>query len=499
MIWTPVGEGGGVRLEVRSGPRAGSTIEVVRRPFVIGRDDSCDFVMRDQSASRRHAALETTSDGGVVLRDLGSTNGTFVGTERIQGPVPLSAGTTFRIGDTNFGVAMEPALAQTVTQIPGPPPPGAAPPPPPPGPPPPGAAPAGPPKDAPGRSTIQRLMLERAVRRSTILSAVAVVVAVILGVTLLVSRGSGAGGEKSVEAVVKDVTPSTTLIVSAGESGGGKGTGWALDAGNGLIVTNYHVAGSGTELSVGVQADEREARLEGAAPCEDLAVLKVKDASRLKTLPLGSQANVRQGQTVVAVGYPVNAAKTDNLIATRGVVSVVRTSVPAAGDTPNYPNMIQTDTAINPGNSGGPLVNLHSQLVGVNTRGFSTAGGRIIQGSNYAIGVDRVKEVTADLRQGRSWAWNGMAFDFPTPQGQVDLGLADAPGLVVARAFPGSPAAEAGFGERPALITAIDGKAVDGLGAYCDAVADARRGDEATFTVEWANEPDTTDVKVAFA
>ena len=89
-----------MRLEVRSGPRAGSTIEVVRRPFVIGRDDSCDFVMRDQSASRRHAALETTSDGGVVLRDLGSTNGTFVGTVRITQPTTITMGTQVRIGKT---------------------------------------------------------------------------------------------------------------------------------------------------------------------------------------------------------------------------------------------------------------------------------------------------------------------------------------------------------------------------------------------------------------
>jgi len=489
-----------MRLEIRSGPRSGSTVELLRRPFVIGRDESCDFVVRDESASRRHAVIEAASDGGALLRDLGSTNGTHMDGARIDAPVPLRAGVTFRIGNTDF------AVLEDATVPPPPPPPG-----PPPGPPPTLAAPpASPPPDSPapaapaapagpGRSTIQRLMLERAVRRSTVLSAVAVILAVILGVTLLTSRGSRGRKTKSVEQVVKEITPSTTLIMAKSDNGLAEGTGWALDAGQGQIATNYHVIGGGTELSVGVQGDERQARIVGAAPCEDLAVLKIDDTARLKTIRLGSQSNLHQGQTVVAIGYPVNAARTENLIATQGVVSVVRTSVPASGDTPDYPNMIQTDTAINPGNSGGPLANLQSELVGVNTRGFPTAGGRPIENSNYAIGVDRVKEVTGDLRKGRSWAFNGMGFEFLTPDEQSNVGLSSANGLVVAHAFPGTPAADAGFGARAALITAIDGKPVDGLGAYCDAVADARKGDEATFTVEWAGEPDTTDVRVPFA
>jgi S1-C subfamily serine protease len=143
-------------------------------------------------------------------------------------------------------------------------------------------------------------------------------------------------------------------------------------------------------------------------------VLRVADASGLRTLPLGSQGDLRQGQTVVAVGFPGNSSLSDALTSTVGVVSVVRSAYREPTlDVPNLPNVVQTDAALNPGNSGGPLMNLDGRLVGVNSAGRTlNASGRIIQGQSYAIGVDQVREVIGRLRLGQSQGWYGLGFRY---------------------------------------------------------------------------------------
>ena len=95
-------------------------------------------------------------------------------------------------------------------------------------------------------------------------------------------------------------------------------------------------------------------------------------------MPLGSQANLKAGDTVVAVGFPASASPTDHLVATVGAVSDPKTTydVAQAVDVPLLPNVIQTDAAINPGNSGGPLVDQDKQLVGMNTAVATSSYGR---------------------------------------------------------------------------------------------------------------------------
>jgi S1-C subfamily serine protease len=278
-----------------------------------------------------------------------------------------------------------------------------------------------------------------------------------------------------------------------------------LDAEQGLVVTNNHVTNGGTGWTVGVDDAQRPAELVGAAPCEDLALLQVDDTSELVTLPLGSQGDLRQGQTVVAVGFPGTASERANLVPTTGVVSVVSTRFDLAGvDVPQYPNVIQTDAVINPGNSGGPLVDTQGRLVGVNSAGITLLGGRAIQGQGYAIGVDRVKEIVPQLRRGRSIGFTGMGLVHVTDPGEfaADLasaGLPAAPGLVVQTVVPGSPAEEAGFGREPVLVTAVNGRPMDGsLPAYCAAIGGGESGTEATFTVAEPNRPGRRDVAVRF-
>ena len=237
----------------------------------------------------------------------------------------------------------------------------------------------------------------------------------------------------------------------------------------GLIVTNAHVANAPGALQVGVGGELRPAKRVGLAPCEDLAVLRVAGAAGLDSQPLGRQSDLALGQTVVSVGYPSNASLEANLTSTTGVVSVVRSAYRERSlDLPRYPNVIQTDAAINPGNSGGPLLDLDGKVIGVTSAGRTiTPEGRIIQGQNYAIGIDRVRKVAGRLRTGRSSNWTGASFEYLTPAQLRERDLP--PGILIAGAAPGTAARRADL--EGAMLVAINGQPIDNsLASYCDAM-----------------------------
>jgi putative serine protease PepD len=249
------------------------------------------------------------------------------------------------------------------------------------------------------------------------------------------------------------------------------------------VVTNAHVVNGGTSLLVGVDRNVAEATVVGVAPCEDLAVLRVRGVAGLRSLTLGDQSSLEQGETVVAVGYPANASAEASLTSTTGVVSIARTAYrEPALDVPRYSNVVQTDAAINPGNSGGPLVDLGARLVGVNSAARTLSeDGRVIQGQNYAIGVDRVKEIIAVLRAGRSIGWSGLGFDYLSERDARDR---HAQGLVALGAVPGTSAHRAGLGDGSSLVVGVNGMPVgNSLAGYCDAVSGLRSGDRVTFSV----------------
>ncbi|WP_217922988.1 trypsin-like peptidase domain-containing protein [Miltoncostaea oceani] len=478
-------------LTITSGAEKGRSVRASGERFELGRDPGCDLTLRDGRVSRRHAYLRVRDDGRAELHDLGSANGTYVNGHLLAGPVTLSGGEEIRVGDTSMTTSQQP-VSSTATVV------GAA-------------APAGAPPAAgtPSPSVIERVRLRRTTRWAVAAGAAAVVVAavvVVLAVTGAFGGDDDTPAEATIPEIVDRVRPSTVAITTLvdGEPQG-SGTGWVLDAEQGLVVTNNHVTNGGTGWTVGVDDAQRPAELVGAAPCEDLALLQVDDTSELVTLPLGSQGDLRQGQTVVAVGFPGTASERANLVPTTGVVSVVSTRFDLAGvDVPQYPNVIQTDAVINPGNSGGPLVDTQGRLVGVNSAGITLLGGRAIQGQGYAIGVDRVKEIVPQLRRGRSIGFTGMGLVHVTDPGEfaADLasaGLPAAPGLVVQTVVPGSPAEEAGFGREPVLVTAVNGRPMDGsLPAYCAAIGGGESGTEATFTVAEPNRPGRRDVAVRF-
>ena len=437
-------------IEITSGADAGRTANFRSDQFTVGREGTTNLVLRDAKASRRHATLREMPDGRVELTDLGSRNGTFVNGHQVTGTVVLNGNEEIRIGDTVMRLAREEAPAPGAAAAVPPPPPGQAAPPPVPGqphvppvpaqqPPPPIAPPfqapanrpvvtqsAAPPPPGPSASTMQRLVIQRGLKRVTIIG-VAVLVLLVVAIGGLVTGIFGGDDDTTLTnaEVVEKFKPGTLLVVNEKFNGGGRGSGWVWDAKEGYIVTNAHVATGADKLTVSigdklsiaadtgfeVEGDNaREAELVGEALCEDIAVLKVDDTEGLRTVPrVPSQDKLKVGEDVIVIGYPATLNLTEgqpvqdaDLTGTAGVISQPRTTLPEIpGEGPGdpavgpYRDAILTDAVINGGNSGGPLVNREGKVVGI-----SSAERRGVQGQFYAVGIDRVNSVVPQLIEG---------------------------------------------------------------------------------------------------
>jgi serine protease Do len=222
---------------------------------------------------------------------------------------------------------------------------------------------------------------------------------------------------------------------------------------DGYILTNNHVINKATDIQV-VLADRRElkARLVGADPMTDIAVLKV-DATGLPAIPLGDSTTMKAGNFVLAVGNPFGLNQT----VTMGIVSATGRGGLGIED---YEDFIQTDAAINPGNSGGALVDVNGNLVGINTAILSGSGGN--QGVGFAIPVNMARQVMDEiLEHGKvTRGYIGVQIQELTPQMAKAFGLTVTGGALVADVTPDSPAARVGI-RRGDVITALNGKSVD--------------------------------------
>jgi len=453
-----------VPLEFRSGPRRGEAFGLAGRT-VLGRGDDCDVVLADDKASRRHAALTPLPDGTVRVEDLGSTNGTFVDGQRITAATVLRPGGLLTIGDTQL------ALAAGVARPPASP------------------------------SRIERLALTRSARRTQLVAGAALAVAgigVLVGI-LFATGVVGGSSQPSVSEVVEQARPRTArVLIEAGGEAIGNGSGWVYDAKQGLVATNWHVVNAGDAFSIrlGDEKRERPAEVVAAAPCEDLAVVRVADTAGLETMPLGSQAGLEQGDTVVTVGYPASLAADSPLTANQGVVSVVRTESKDLLYTGQLPDVIQVDAQFNPGNSGGPAVGLDGKLLGVTTFANPSAE---FEGQRYLIGVDRVREIVPGLAGGTSLGWSGLRLDSAAFYDLAELGLPALDGILILGALPGTPGAAAGI-PAPALLTAVNGTPVTSdIESYCRIVGDATAGESAMLTVIPSGGTEPVDVEVPFA
>ena len=228
---------------------------------------------------------------------------------------------------------------------------------------------------------------------------------------------------------------------------------------DGYIVTNNHVIDGETDIRV-TMSDRRvfSAKLVGADPLTDLAVIKIA-GNNFPSLPLGDSTKLRPGQTVLAFGNPLGFRFT----VTRGIVSALNRPNLDSSNLRKPGEFIQTDAAINPGNSGGPLVDARGEVVGINTFLISETGG--FSGMGFAIPTQIVKPVVNQLmRTGKvRHSYIGIGITDVTPENSKFFNMTNAKGAVVTQVEPNSPGAKAGL-KVGDVITKIDGHDVTDAG-----------------------------------
>jgi serine protease Do len=229
------------------------------------------------------------------------------------------------------------------------------------------------------------------------------------------------------------------------------GSGFLINK-DGLILTNNHVVENADEIIVRLSNDkEYKAKVIGRDPKTDIAVIKIDDATDLHPVMMGDSDKLRVGEWVMAIGNPFGLEHS----VTAGIVSAKGRFIGQG----SYDQFIQTDAAINPGNSGGPLINLHGEVVGINSAIFSRTGGNI--GIGFAIPINLAKELLPELEtKGRvTRGWLGVLIQKVTPEIADSLGLPEAKGALVADVMDDGPAKDAGVKTGDVIIE-FDGHAV---------------------------------------
>ena len=260
----------------------------------------------------------------------------------------------------------------------------------------------------------------------------------------------------------------------------GLGSGFIISP-EGTVLTNHHVIEDAAEISVTLpDGRDFDARLVGADPRTDVAVLSLANASGLPAAPLGTAADLMIGEWTLAIGNPFGRLISNaEPSVTAGVVSALgRHIVPGGGDEGFYLGMIQTDASINPGNSGGPLVNALGEVIGINSSIFSRSGGS--EGLGFAIPIDRAIRVARDLVDHGEVqrAWIGLEVNAVEAD---DFGRSR--GVRVARVTRGSPAEAAGVQQGARLVSAAGQRMATPLD-FEAVMLDLRAGDRVQVNVE---------------
>jgi putative serine protease PepD len=271
--------------------------------------------------------------------------------------------------------------------------------------------------------------------------------------------------------------PAVVTIRVAGLSSGGNGSGVVLSS-DGYILTNAHVVsidGSTDNVVLSVRTNDGgvfPAKLVGADPTNDLAVVKIEPTKPLTPIAFGDSSKINVGDQVVAIGAPLGLEAS----VTRGIISALnRTIQVASSESPDQSslefwsgnagrpinlNVIQTDAAINPGNSGGALVNDKGELVGVNvaiaTAGSFSQSGNI--GVGFAIPANLAQRIASEIIE-TGQASHGLLGALVSDALSSDDGAGFPIGVSVVEITPGGAAEEAGIlpGD---VITRINGKPV---------------------------------------
>ena len=311
-------------------------------------------------------------------------------------------------------------------------------------------------------------------------------------------RGELAGMEQTFVDVFARCSPSvahinTSSLVRTGwgrvAEQRGSGSGFVWDR-SGTVVTNHHVVENAREVQVSVGGRNFRADVLASSPAHDLAVLRLRGGvADLVPLALGSSADLKVGQTAIAIGNPFGFDQT----MTTGIVSALERSLEKP-DGGLMHGLIQVDAAINPGNSGGPLLDSAGRLVGVTTAIYSPNGASA--GIGFAVPVDLVNEIVPRLLGGKSTtAILGVKTQYTSYRLDGDLGYPS--GAIVTEVVDGYGAAAAGLrpfriapGARGEVIeqygdvlVAIDGKPLRTFDELPRLLAGRKPGDTVKVTV----------------
>lgn len=260
------------------------------------------------------------------------------------------------------------------------------------------------------------------------------------------------------------------------------GSGFVISP-DGYIVTNHHVAGNATKVSVSLTDGQTlDAELIGADKATDLALLKISPDRPLEYLRFSESPEPIVGEWAIALGNPFGLFEAAAPSVTVGVVSAAERDL-GSKDGRIYHDMIQTDAAINRGNSGGPLINALGEVIGVNAAIYSESGGSV--GLGFAVPAARAQRIISELREtgqvDRSY-YTGISFVAVTAQIAEALELEDTRGILVADVDSGSPAEEAGLLPYD-LIVALQDEPISNYDDYVARIFDFRPGDVVTYHV----------------
>jgi serine protease Do len=256
----------------------------------------------------------------------------------------------------------------------------------------------------------------------------------------------------------------------------GLGSGIIMDT-KGHILTNNHVAGGASKIDV-LLADGNHypAKLVGADPKTDLAVIEISATESLSVATFGDSDKMKVGQWVVAIGQPLGLSQT----VTQGIISAKHRA--NIMNPSSYEDFLQTDAPINPGNSGGPLLNLQGEVIGINSAIMTQSGGS--EGLGFAIPSNMAIQVAKQLiEHGKVIrGWLGVSIQNLTPDLAKSFGAKNLNGVLVADVVKGGPADKAGL-KRGDIILTLGGKEVKDSDILRNEVAITPIGEETKITV----------------